>query len=177
MSADIDVDFDDINGDNAVPAVWKDPHLISGVFPCKQPFFRANQNFFLHNISITKNQADIMPSTTAKNPCDLEQKHGSAAILGNSRQRRVASQSSSTISSSSPTIPNITKNIKILILGNAKCGKSSLINRYCHGTFSEKYKTTIGADFIRKDIAYQCNQEAESVGVRLQVDTSPVYFM
>ena len=46
------------------------------------------------------------------------------------------------------------KNIKILVIGNAKCGKSSLISRYAFGTFDEGYRTTIGADFIRKDIVH-----------------------
>ena len=41
--------------------------------------------------------------------------------------------------------------MKILIVGNAKCGKSSIINRYTSNSFESKYKTTIGADFIRKD--------------------------
>lgn len=64
---------------------------------------------------------------------------------------------------------SIKRNLKILVLGNAKCGKSSLISRYCHNTFSEKYKTTIGADFVRKDIAYRPSSGAESIGIRLQL--------
>jgi GTPase SAR1 family protein len=39
---------------------------------------------------------------------------------------------------------------KVLILGNACCGKSSIVQRYTQGTFSENYTTTIGADYSRK---------------------------
>lgn len=40
---------------------------------------------------------------------------------------------------------------KVLVVGNAKCGKTSVIQRYANGVFDEKYKTTIGADFVRKE--------------------------
>lgn len=42
--------------------------------------------------------------------------------------------------------------LKILVLGNPKCGKSSIIARYVHHSFESSYKSTIGADFIRKDL-------------------------
>jgi small GTP-binding protein len=41
---------------------------------------------------------------------------------------------------------------KVLVVGNAKCGKSSVISRYTSGVFNNNYKTTIGADFVRKDV-------------------------
>jgi small GTP-binding protein len=41
---------------------------------------------------------------------------------------------------------------KILILGPEKVGKSTLLNMYIQGEFFEKYKPTIGASFIEKDL-------------------------
>ena len=41
---------------------------------------------------------------------------------------------------------------KVLVVGNAKCGKSSVISRYTSGCFNSNYRTTIGADFVRKDV-------------------------
>ena len=42
---------------------------------------------------------------------------------------------------------------KILLIGDAAVGKSQLMNRFCNNSFSAKYKATIGADFMTKDIA------------------------
>lgn len=39
---------------------------------------------------------------------------------------------------------------KVLVVGNAKCGKTSLIRRLVSGEFQESYKCTVGADFVRK---------------------------
>ena len=41
---------------------------------------------------------------------------------------------------------------KVLVIGNSKCGKSSIIARYARDTFDPDYKTTIGADYVRKDV-------------------------
>lgn len=38
-------------------------------------------------------------------------------------------------------------NSKILIIGDAGCGKSSLINRYIDGEYNDNYYNTIGVDF------------------------------
>ena len=62
----------------------------------------------------------------------------------------------------------IHETMKILIVGNAKCGKSSIIARYAMNSFHENYKTTIGADFVRKDLSLQM-QDGEQLGVRLQL--------
>ncbi|XP_029974698.1 ras-related protein Rab-7L1-like isoform X1 [Salarias fasciatus] len=37
--------------------------------------------------------------------------------------------------------------MKILIVGNAKVGKTSFVHRYISGQFSSAYKTTVGAEF------------------------------
>lgn len=52
------------------------------------------------------------------------------------------------------------RNIKVLVVGNSKCGKSSVIHRYSTNDFSEDYKTTIGADYFRKEVLWgdiSCN--------------------
>eukprot|EP01127_Copromyxa_protea_P008925 TRINITY_DN2060_c0_g1_i1.p1 TRINITY_DN2060_c0_g1~~TRINITY_DN2060_c0_g1_i1.p1 ORF type:complete len:204 (-),score=36.36 TRINITY_DN2060_c0_g1_i1:47-658(-) len=42
--------------------------------------------------------------------------------------------------------------VKIVVVGNANAGKTSLIKRYCFDTFSKNYKATIGSDFAMKTI-------------------------
>uniref|UniRef100_UPI00358E7E6B ras-related protein Rab-32-like n=1 Tax=Myxine glutinosa TaxID=7769 RepID=UPI00358E7E6B len=40
--------------------------------------------------------------------------------------------------------------VKLLVLGDAATGKSSLVRRYARGEFGDCYRQTIGADFYRK---------------------------
>jgi hypothetical protein len=42
--------------------------------------------------------------------------------------------------------------IKVLIVGNGAVGKSSMIQRYCKGIYTNDYKKTIGVDFLEKKI-------------------------
>lgn len=58
--------------------------------------------------------------------------------------------------------------VKILVVGNAKCGKSSIIGQYITKSFDSKYKTTVGADFARKDLIWE-SPNKEKVGIRLQL--------
>lgn len=51
---------------------------------------------------------------------------------------------------------------KITVLGEAAVGKTSLLNRFCEGSFQEDYKPTLGANIIRKDVSIE-----ETVKVRL----------
>lgn len=44
---------------------------------------------------------------------------------------------------------------KVIFLGNFGVGKSSIITRYCYGTFNDIYQPTVGLDFFKKDILYQ----------------------
>ncbi len=44
--------------------------------------------------------------------------------------------------------------LKVLVVGNASSGKSSLVRRYVHGDFTASSTPTIGADFQRKDVRY-----------------------
>jgi len=42
--------------------------------------------------------------------------------------------------------------IKVVVVGNGAVGKSSMIQRYCKGVFTRKYKKTIGVDFLERQI-------------------------
>ncbi|KAH3765506.1 small GTP binding protein Rab7 [Pelomyxa schiedti] len=42
--------------------------------------------------------------------------------------------------------------LKIVLLGDSGVGKSCLIQRYVNKRFSAQYKTTLGADFLTKDV-------------------------
>lgn len=53
---------------------------------------------------------------------------------------------------------------KILVVGNAKCGKSSIIRRYVEDSFNTDYVTTIGADYLKKDVVIE-----DGRAVRLQL--------
>ncbi|KAF4318675.1 hypothetical protein BBO99_00007159 [Phytophthora kernoviae] len=44
--------------------------------------------------------------------------------------------------------------MKVLIVGNARCGKTSTIRRFTQDNFNEEYVSTIGADFVEKVIEY-----------------------
>jgi len=48
--------------------------------------------------------------------------------------------------------------IKVLIVGNGAVGKSSMIQRYCRGTFTKSYKKTIGVDFLEKQLRVQSEE-------------------
>lgn len=41
--------------------------------------------------------------------------------------------------------------LKVIILGDAGVGKTSLLKRYVNGVYSHQYKATIGADFLMKE--------------------------
>ncbi len=42
--------------------------------------------------------------------------------------------------------------LKVLILGDMAVGKPALMNRYVEDRFSRHYKSTIGADFLTKEV-------------------------
>ncbi|RLN94161.1 hypothetical protein BBJ28_00023266 [Nothophytophthora sp. Chile5] len=44
--------------------------------------------------------------------------------------------------------------MKVLIVGNARCGKTSTIRRFTQDRFCEEYVSTIGADFVEKLVEY-----------------------
>ncbi|XP_068930792.1 nuclear ubiquitous casein and cyclin-dependent kinase substrate 1 isoform X1 [Petaurus breviceps papuanus] len=53
---------------------------------------------------------------------------------------------------------------KVLVVGDAAVGKTSLVQRYCQDTFSKHYKSTVGVDFALKVV-----QWSNSEMVRLQL--------
>ncbi|GMM48770.1 Rab family GTPase [Pichia kluyveri] len=42
--------------------------------------------------------------------------------------------------------------LKVIILGDTEVGKTSLMQQFINGKFSQQYKATIGADFLPKDM-------------------------
>ncbi|CAI5795970.1 ras-related protein Rab-7a-like isoform X1 [Podarcis lilfordi] len=42
--------------------------------------------------------------------------------------------------------------LKILLIGNSGAGKSALMNQYVNNRFSSRYRATIGADFLSKEV-------------------------
>ncbi len=50
------------------------------------------------------------------------------------------------------------KFLKVMILGNSGVGKTSILEQYVNRTFTGKYKVTIGADFLTKDIDVDSNK-------------------
>lgn len=42
--------------------------------------------------------------------------------------------------------------VKAVVVGNGAVGKSSMIQRYCHGVYTNDYKKTIGVDFLEKQL-------------------------
>jgi small GTP-binding protein len=53
---------------------------------------------------------------------------------------------------------------KVLVVGDAGCGKTAIIKRYVHGTFGNNYKATIGVDFALKVI-----QKSSDLVIRIQL--------
>lgn len=55
---------------------------------------------------------------------------------------------------------------RVVLLGEAAVGKTSLIKRYTENSFDEEYKQTIGTTFASKDVAV-ADDSGESMNVRL----------
>lgn len=54
---------------------------------------------------------------------------------------------------------------KILVIGNSKCGKTSIIRRYASDSFTEDYNITLGADYTKKVVDWG----KEKQQIRLQL--------
>jgi small GTP-binding protein len=53
--------------------------------------------------------------------------------------------------------------LKVLVIGDTSCGKTSLVNRLVHNTFREHYKATLGCEFGLKTLTI----DGEQVRVQL----------
>lgn len=51
-------------------------------------------------------------------------------------------------------------NLKVIIVGNGKVGKTSMLTRFAKGVMTDTYKKTIGADFMEKEISLPDSGEA-----------------
>ena len=56
---------------------------------------------------------------------------------------------------------------KVIIVGNANCGKSALLNRITGRIFDNSYCMTIGVDFASKKI--ELNRGGEKINIKLQI--------
>uniref|UniRef100_A0A7S0CXN5 Ras-related protein Rab n=1 Tax=Amorphochlora amoebiformis TaxID=1561963 RepID=A0A7S0CXN5_9EUKA len=54
--------------------------------------------------------------------------------------------------------------IKVIVVGNSKCGKTSIINRYVKNVFSNEYNYTIGCEYSKKEV-----EVTPEITVRLQL--------
>jgi len=50
---------------------------------------------------------------------------------------------------------------KVIIVGPAAVGKTSLLNRFVHNEFDLKYKLTLGVDFLTKTLEYEPSKSAK----------------
>lgn len=55
--------------------------------------------------------------------------------------------------------------LKIIIVGNGKVGKTSMLTRFAKGVMTDKYKKTIGTDFMEKEISLP--DTGQAVGLML----------
>ncbi|KAL1462690.1 hypothetical protein WDU94_014506 [Cyamophila willieti] len=65
---------------------------------------------------------------------------------------------------------------KVVIVGNGAVGKSSMIQRYCRGTFTRDYKKTIGVDFLERIIDFNekfYNQSESSASDTMECASGP----
>ena len=64
--------------------------------------------------------------------------------------------------------------IKLVVIGDSGVGKSSLINYFQKGFFSENFKPTIGADFANREIQFDTKRVFYKFGILLDKNDSKV---
>ena len=60
-------------------------------------------------------------------------------------------------------------NMKVIVVGNGKIGKTSLTQRFAKGIFSDQYKKTLGVAFLEK-LLY-----VDSLGIRNKIKNIILY--
>ena len=73
---------------------------------------------------------------------------------------------------------SIINNAKIVLLGDAGCGKSSIVSRFIKNTFSEYQESTIGAAFVSKKMNdYNIKFEIwDTAGQERYASLAPMYY-
>ena len=87
----------------------------------------------------TEHAAEVNPSSAS-----------AAASCSTPNGKRTTTEIRAASARSFVHLPPLDSKFKILVVGNAKCGKTSVIQRFTSGSFTDNYKTTIGADFTKK---------------------------
>lgn len=59
--------------------------------------------------------------------------------------------------------------VKICLIGEAAVGKTSLIRRYVHNDFDDKYITTLGAKVSKKEIGFDLEQQEIHVDMDMTI--------
>ncbi len=59
--------------------------------------------------------------------------------------------------------------VKICLIGEAAVGKTSLIRRYVHNDFDDKYITTLGAKVSKKEIGFDLEQQELHVDMDMTI--------
>ncbi len=94
----------------------------------------------------------------------------SCNTYGTPRSKRTTLELRAASARSFVHLPPLDSKFKVLVVGNAKCGKTSVIKRFVSGTFSDAYKTTVGADFTKKVLDWAAVGDASvASAVKLQM--------
>ncbi|MHA2227536.1 MAG: Rab family GTPase [Candidatus Hodarchaeales archaeon] len=67
----------------------------------------------------------------------------------------------------SAQIEDDVRKAKVLVVGEGAVGKTTLINRFCLGTFQSNYKATIGVDIFSKEV--RIKEKDKDLRVKLQI--------
>ena len=70
------------------------------------------------------------------------------------------------------------QNVKVVLLGDSACGKSSIARRYIHGDFNEYSESTIGAAFcVKQMLEYNIKLEPwDTAGQERYHSLAPMYY-
>ena len=111
-------------------------------------------------------------SSTPIDKAEAESDKSAASVSSSTpNSRRTTTELRAASARSFVHLPPLNSKFKVLVVGNAKCGKTSVIQRFASGSFSDNYKTTIGADFTKKLLDWGGIGEDQNVAsqVKLQM--------